>query len=394
MSPLVSVLMSSYNHKDFVAETIDSVLCQTFSDFEFLISDDHSSDGTDEVIRRYNDPRITAFYQTESTYGNNTFLRARSVGKYIAIIHSDDVWLPDKLKKQVDYMEAHPECAACFTHAALIDESGSLHAQFDMKENIFRQPNRTQAEWLRHFFTKSNRLCHPSVLIKRDILIRLSSNRALQQLQDFQKWVSLLKHDPIYIIQEDLTLHRRHLETHGNTSSALPENSLRSMTELFCLSETFFDDLSDELFIEAFRALFRDPNAHSPAELLCEKFFLLLDHWVFGGAQRKLSAAVFFYKNCGANADVLLTLQDHYGYTLQDFYALTGSINLNWLNTAPAYTEERYLEAVDQAEKTKARLAAAEKAYAAIAGSTSWKVTKPLRLILDFVKKRFGKGGR
>ncbi|MEN6339997.1 MAG: glycosyltransferase [Clostridiaceae bacterium] len=394
LTPLVSVVMSAYNHKNFVAAAIDSVLGQTFTDFEFLIADDHSTDGTDDIIRRYTDARIAATFQSENTNGCSAFLRAKAVGKYIAIIHSDDVWLPDKLKKQVGYMEAHPDCAACFTHAALIDESGSLHAQFDMKENIFRQPNRTQAEWLRHFFTKSNCLCHPSILANREIYSNLESNRTLRQLPDFHKWISLIKQHPIYIIQEDLTLHRRLLGGKDNMSAPKPENSLRSMTELFCLSETFFDDLSDELFIEAFRALFRDPNAHSPAELLCEKFFLLLDHWVFGGAQRKLSAAVFFYKNCGANADVLLTLQDHYGYTLQDFYALTGSINLNWLNTAPAYTEERYLEAVDQAEKAKARLAAAEKAYAAIAGSTSWKVTKPLRLILDFVKKRFGKGGR
>lgn len=394
MPPLVSVVMSSYNHKDFVAETIESVLHQSFTDFEFIISDDHSTDGTDDVIRGFSDLRITALYQKENTYSLHSYLYALSAGKYIAILHSDDVWLPTKLAKQVAYMESHPECAACFTHAALIDEHGNHISKFDMKADIFRQPNRTQSEWLRYFFTKSNCLCHPSILIRREILIGLGRNRALRQLQDYEKWIQLVKRHPIHILQDELTLHRRHLKTHANTSAALPENSLRTQSEMYCISETFFDGLSDELFIVAFRSLFRNPNAETPEELLCEKFFLFLDHWVFGGNQRKLSAAAFFYKNCGTNKEVLAVLREQYGYTLQDFYALTGSIQLNWLSAAPAYTEGRYLEAVAEAEKLKSRCAKAEKAYAEIRNSTTWKMTKPLRVCMDHLKKRFGKNKR
>lgn len=383
--------MSSYNHQAFVAETIGSVLNQTFEDFEFIISDDHSTDGTDEVIRKFTDKRITALYQPENTFGLNSYLYEMSVGKYIAIIHSDDLWLPKKLKKQVVYMESHPDCAACFTHAALIDEHGKPIRKSDMKENIFCQPNRTQAEWLRYFFTKGNCLCHPSILIRRDILIGLGRNRALRQLQDLSKWVLLLKHHSIHIVQEELTLHRRHLETHANTSAAVPENSLRTLAEMYCISETFFDGLSDDLFIEAFQGLFRKPSAQTPEELLCEKFFLLLDHWVFGGNQRKLSAAAFFYHNCGANKEVLATLREQYGYTLQDFFALTGSIHLNWLSAPPSYKEAKYQEAIAEVELLKSRLAQAENAYADIANSTIWKMTKPFRAGLDYLKKRFGK---
>ncbi len=390
-SPLVSVVMSSYNHRAFVAEAVQSVLRQTFADFEFIISDDHSTDGTDEVIRGFSDSRIIALYQAENTYCLNAQLYDMSVGKYIAIIHSDDVWMPKKLEKQVAYLESHPDCAACFTHAALIDEQGNPEVKFDMRENIFLQPNRTQAEWLRYFFTKSNCLCHPSVLIRRDFLIQLGRNRALRQLQDFDKWIRLVKQAPIAILQEDLTLHRRHLATHANTSAAKPENSLRALAETYLLSETFFDGLSDELFLEAFQSLFRRPNAQTPEELTAEKFFLLLDHWVFGGNQRKLSAASFFYKHCGANPDVLATLREQYGYTLQHFYALTGGISFNWLSEAPTYTEARYLEAVTQIERLKSKLAQAEKAYAEISNSTSWKITKPLRVLMDRLRKRFGK---
>lgn len=394
LPPLVSVVMSSYNHKAFVAETIWSVLNQTFEDFEFIISDDHSEDGTDEVIRGFSDKRITALFQTENTFGLNSFLYEMSVGKYIAIIHSDDLWLPKKLEKQVAYLESHPDCAACFTHAALIDEHGNAICKSDMKENLFCQPNRTQAEWLRYFFTKGNCLCHPSILIRRDILIGLGRNRALRQLQDFSKWVLLLKHHPIHILLDELTLHRRHMVTHANTSATVPENSLRTLAEMYCISETFFDGLSDELFVEAFQSLFRNSNAKTPEELLCEKFFLLLDHWVFGGNQRKLSAAAFFYRNCGADKEVLATLREQYGYTLQDFYSLTGSIQLNWLSDVPPYTEARYLEAVSQAEKLQSKLAQAEKAYSEISNSTSWKITKPFRMLMDCLRRHGGKSKR
>ncbi len=386
--------MSAYNHKSFVAEAIESVLQQTFTDFEFLIADDHSSDGTDDVIRRYSDPRITAFYQEKNTNGCSAFLRAKAVGKYIAVIHSDDVWLPEKLKRQVACLESHPDCAACFTHAALIDEQGNLEVKFDMKENIFRQPNRTQAEWLRYFFTKSNCLCHPSLLAVREVYCALESNRTLRQLPDLHKWILLIKQHPIFILQEDLTLHRRLLREKENMSAPKPENSLRAHAEMYLLTETFFDGVSDELFIEAFQDLFRRPNAQTPEELTAEKFFLLLDHWVFGGNQRKLSAVSFFYKHCGANPGVLATLREQYGYTLQNFYALTGSISFNWLSEAPAYTEARYLEAVTQIEKLNAKLMRTESAYAEISNSTSWKITKPLRVLMDLLRKRFGKSSR
>lgn len=392
--PLVSIVMSAYNHKDFVAQAIESVLGQTFADFEFLIADDCSTDGTDDIIRRYSDARISAFYQTKNSNGCSAFLRSKAVGKYIAVIHSDDVWLPEKLEQQVAYMESHPECAACFTHAALIDEQGNPEVKFDMKENIFHQPNRTQAEWLQYFFTKSNCLCHPSLLAVREIYSSLESNRALRQLPDFHKWIILVKQHPIFIVQQELTLHRRLLSGKDNMSAPKPENSLRALAEMYCISETFFDGLSDELFVEAFQSLFRNPNAKSPEELLCEKFFLLLDHWVFGGNQRKLSAAAFYYKNCGADKEVLATLREQYGYTLQDFFALTGSIQLNWLSDVPPYTEARYLEAVSQAEKLQSKLAQAEKAYSEISNSTSWKITKPFRTLMDCLRRHGGKSKR
>lgn len=376
LPPRVSVIMSAYNHRDYVAEAIGSVLNQTFRDFEFLIGDDHSTDGTDDIIRSFSDPRIQAYYQKVNTQGRSAFLRSKAVGQYIAVIHSDDVWLPDKLMKQVAYMDRHPECAACFTHAALIDESGDRHAAFDIDENIFRQPNRTQAGWLRHFFRYGNCLCHPSILARREIFAQQEFNRALRQYPDFQKWISLVKHYPIHIIQSDLTLHRRHLATRSNMSSGLWGNEVRGREEVFCILDTFFDDMSDDFFTEVFSKLFRNPKASTPAELLCEKFFLLLDYSMMNRELGKLPAAVFFYKNCGS-LDVLEVLENTYGYTLQDYYKLTGGTYINY-HIGPAAPKQ------EQAMELQSRCDALEQSYNSIRNSTIWKVTKPLRRFLDY----------
>src|SRR5215472_5655480 len=125
--PRVSVIISSYNHERFVARAVDSVLTQTYKDFEIVITDDASTDGSADVLRVYadNDSRIKLFvnrfnYETHSV--NNCIQHAR--GDYIAVFHSDDEFFPTKLEKQVDILDRHPEIAAVFSHVRIVDEQG------------------------------------------------------------------------------------------------------------------------------------------------------------------------------------------------------------------------------------------------------------------------------
>ena len=123
---MVSIECTSYNHEDFIAEALDSMLMQqTNFAFEILIHDDASTDGTTDIIRRYEQkyPEIVKpIYQRENQYSKGVlvelFNHERAKGKYMAICEGDDYWTdPNKLQKQVDYMEAHPECSMC-VHAA------------------------------------------------------------------------------------------------------------------------------------------------------------------------------------------------------------------------------------------------------------------------------------
>lgn len=104
--PTVSVLMPAYNHETYVGEAIESVLNQTYQDFEFIIINDGSTDNTEQVIKSYSDPRIR-YYSQENMDAPRTINRgiSESRGKYISIINSDDVYHPERLALLVEEAE-------------------------------------------------------------------------------------------------------------------------------------------------------------------------------------------------------------------------------------------------------------------------------------------------
>ncbi len=232
--PEVSVIMAAYNHEKYVAHSIKSVLAQTYKDFELIIIDDGSNDGTAQEIARFDDPRIKATFSTHNAgmiYTKNKGLDLAE-GKYIAIINSDDAYLPDKLQKQVDFLNSHPEHGAVFTDAQIIDDDGQAftdknHFYF----SIFTQSNRSRYEWLRRFFYEGNCICLPSVMIRRecyDVVGRPDSR--LHQLPDLDLWVRLCFKYDIHIMEEKLTQFRVRSDE-ANASGNRHETRLRSAWE-------------------------------------------------------------------------------------------------------------------------------------------------------------------
>ena len=109
----ISVVIPAYNHGRFLREAIDSVLAQTYAPLEIIVVDDGSTDDTEQIVRSYGD-RVRYIRQQNAGVGaarNNGIANAR--GEYVAFLDSDDLWLPEKLAVQVEYMRRHPECAAC-----------------------------------------------------------------------------------------------------------------------------------------------------------------------------------------------------------------------------------------------------------------------------------------
>src|SRR5882672_11542755 len=123
-SPLVSVIMTVYNTEKYLTEAVNSILNQSLKDFEFIIIDDGSTDGSAQLLDSFLDPRIRIFKSSENlgliVQSNKALGLAR--GKYIARMDSDDISLPTRLATQVAFLESHLEIGLCGTFLAYFDE--------------------------------------------------------------------------------------------------------------------------------------------------------------------------------------------------------------------------------------------------------------------------------
>ena len=239
--PKVTVLLTSYNHEEFIADSIESILNQTYTDFELYIVDDCSMDNSWEVIQKYNDPRIIAIHHEKNMFGcSNREFYKNFKGQYFAMAHCDDLWELDKLEKQVKYLDEHPEAGACFSWVQLIDDYGNNYDNPDHPySKVFLEENMNRFEWLNHFFYNGNRLCHPSSLIRLNI--QMNENLfpgGLGALPDFYRWIKLcLKHE-IYVYPERLTKFRIHVDESnmsGQTNRIRVQNEFYQIAKLYGL---------------------------------------------------------------------------------------------------------------------------------------------------------------
>src|SRR5580692_7213135 len=219
--PKVSIIMTAYNHEKFVQEAIQSVLDQSFQDFEFIIIDDASSDNTLNIIKKFNDARIrlTVLEQNQGQFVATNLGLDKAQGEYIGILNSDDAFHPDKLQKQITFLENNPTIAAVFSFAEMINEKNHPFININNHYSyIFNQPNRSRHEWLNYFFFYGNCLCHPSVLIRSKHHHELGYyDPRFANCADLQFWIRLTAKYNIHIIQEKL-IKFRILEKEGNMS--------------------------------------------------------------------------------------------------------------------------------------------------------------------------------
>lgn len=247
----VTILLTSYNHGKFIKKTIDSILNQTFKDFELIIVDDCSTDNSVEIIKSYKDIRIKTFFHKKNIgYCMTRELVESFNGEYFAIAHSDDIWNENKLQKQVDYLDSHKNIAACFTWVKLINEEDN---ELESKDYInFNLSFKNRFEILNHFFYSGNFLCHPSVLMRKNI--QLEENlfvKGLGALPDFYRWTKLsLKYD-ICILEEKLTYFRVR-ENGANTSGLNKKNMTRFYFDLIPILELYKQIDSKEDFLKIF----------------------------------------------------------------------------------------------------------------------------------------------
>jgi glycosyltransferase involved in cell wall biosynthesis len=254
--PRVSVVCASYNHEQYVRAAIDSVLTQSFGDFELIVVDDGSADGTVAAIRAVADPRLSVATLPRNVGAcialNHAVLRAQ--GEYVAVLNSDDLFLPGKLERQVAFLDAQPDIGAVFSPAVLIGEDGEPFTGEGHKDSVLLSAeNRTRHGWLRSLFYDGNSLCHPSVLIRRRIYKEIGPyNPGMAQLPDLEFWVRMLMRHQIHVLAEPLVAFRIRANQ-MNASAARPEvlardawEQLRVFEQYLALTPTEFEQVFPE----------------------------------------------------------------------------------------------------------------------------------------------------
>jgi glycosyltransferase involved in cell wall biosynthesis len=241
--PKVTVILTSFNHEKYLRNAIDSVLDQTFADFELIIWDDASSDSSWDIITSYRDQRIRPFRNAtrrRAIWGINKAITEVAKGELIAIHHSDDVWEPSKLERQVAFFDENFVTGAVFTNASTIGEDGApLADRHHFYSRIFEQPNRSQPEWLNHLFYRGNVLCHPSALIRRECFRVCGGYRpGFGQLSDLDMWVRLCLKYPIHVLPEKLVRFRIR-EHEANTSGNKPEAVVGAAFEYYLVIRNY-----------------------------------------------------------------------------------------------------------------------------------------------------------
>lgn len=374
----VSVIIPSHNHSQFIERTINSVLQQTFDDFEIIIVDDCSTDNSTDVIDSVKDSRLKKFYLKENlgTVMALNFGLSKANGKYIATLGSDDMWEKDKLEKQINVLENNKNLAACFSWANIIDENDQLlQTCSTINCDVFIQKNRTQGQWLRYFYENANCLCHSSALLRKEAYDKIGNyNLAYRQLHDFEYWIKLINKYEIFIIEESLVKYRRIEKTNNSVSAVNLENTIRVFNETYNIwFDYFFSYMNENVFIDAFKDKFKNKLNLSYEELICETFFVLKELNI-GGVQCNALALRFLTENLN-NDKIIKCLKKHYDFNLSDFYKESGKeiiIYPEFIRNSDLANERiRYDNLILDYKNT----------INEIYSSTSWKITKPLRAI-------------
>jgi glycosyltransferase involved in cell wall biosynthesis len=206
-APLISVLLPVYNAARYVAESIESILGQTLGDFELLILDDGSTDGSLEVLRRYagHDPRIRLTSRRNKGLApslNELIDQAR--GEYLARMDADDVALPERFERQVAYLRAHPECVLVGCRVRLIDLDGDPLCDWC----ILQDHESLDALYLRG--ERSTEISHPAIMMRHDDVLAVGKYREFPVIEDVDLYLRLAERGQITNLPEVLLLYRYH----------------------------------------------------------------------------------------------------------------------------------------------------------------------------------------
>lgn len=379
-SPLISVVMTNFNKEDVIRETIDSVLNQTEKDIEFIIVDDGSTDSSRQIIKSYEDDRIKPIFLEKNQHickATNLGLRA-ATGKYIARVDSDDVWMPKKLEKQLQFFKEHKDMKVCYTKVDLINEKSELvNDKLIEYYNLYNQRQPDRGAWLRFFFYIGNSLIQSTMIYERSLLDEVGFfNLAYIQAHDFDFCIRLATKYDLGFVEEPLVRYRR---MEGQNSQQNTIENVRFFNESMNIKRHFFDEMDDETFIYSFKESFVDPNSVTKEELECEKAFLLLRGISFGPVNPILGLDKIEEMFREEKYEKLL--EEKYNYTPKSYYKdnLSHQYFSPYIREEEKELREENAENIKKIDELNMEVNHLKQHLSNMENTISWKITKPLR---------------
>ncbi|MCL6436418.1 MAG: glycosyltransferase [Leptolyngbyaceae cyanobacterium HOT.MB2.61] len=212
--PLVSVVMPVYNAESYVGEAVESILAQTFDNFEFIILNDGSTDRSEQILKQYQQRDRRIRIVSRENRGLIATLNEGincATGRYIARMDADDIALPERFSKQVEFLETHPDYVVVGSKVLLIDPEGLPICPFSTLTEH-------EAIDAAHMEGKGGAICHPASMLRRDVLQKVGGYRQeMKYAEDFDLFLRLAEVGKVANLPHILLKYRMHANSVGYT---------------------------------------------------------------------------------------------------------------------------------------------------------------------------------
>lgn len=201
-APQVSVIMAVYNTQDYLNQAVESILNQTFEDFEFIIINDASSDATSDILKSYRDERICLIDNEENIGQTKSLIKGCKIarGRYIALMDGDDIAFHHRLEKQAAFLDSRPDVGLVGSTFLLIDSAGYVIRYSKLATD--------SAELKRQLF-RSNCFCHASAMFRKRCIEKVGAYREeFKFAQDYDLWLRIVEEFEIANFDEPLCKYR------------------------------------------------------------------------------------------------------------------------------------------------------------------------------------------
>ena len=298
-SPAISVVMSVYNSATYLKDAIESILDQTFEDFEFIIIDDGSTDNSVDIIKSYKDRRIV-FLQNYKNIGlakslNKGISIAR--GKYIARMDADDISVQDRLKVQIDFINSN-DTDIVFSTISFIDENNKELGYWVLDANNINLDD------IYATLPYSNCLAHPTMMAKRNIIRNYRYDETLDKAQDYNLWLRLLankyRFSKINIPLVKYRLHNKSVTASSNSGIEGLKKNIK-VKHRFVIDEIIKKRTIDSFRSSVLRSLFGDSVSFIKHKLLYSFVYYFKKLLIYGGKicgsvySSKINTHIFFF---------------------------------------------------------------------------------------------------